>query len=189
MHRETLSVTAVWLLVHFAGLPAQNPPPLEPGARVSISAPDHGVRRLVGTFSGYDSGSIGIKPDNEQSSVWVPLNSVTRLQQSRGRKSNTRKGALIGSLVGGAFGAAAAAATYKECVSESWMDCFMQPESAGQAAAWGGLITGLLGAGVGALIGASEKTDRWEEVPVDRLRVSFAPQPDGRFAFGLSVAF
>ena len=36
---------------------------------------------------------------------------------------------------------------------------------------------------------ASIKTDRWEEVPLDRLRVSFAPQRDARFALGFSVSF
>jgi len=41
---------------------------------------------------------------------------------------------------------------------------------------------------VGAITGAFIKTDRWEEVPLDRLQVSFAPQRDG-FAVGLSVAF
>jgi len=33
------------------------------------------------------------------------------------------------------------------------------------------------------------KIDRWEEVPLDQLRVSFVPQLDGRFGFGLSVRF
>ncbi len=31
--------------------------------------------------------------------------------------------------------------------------------------------------------------DRWQEVPLDRLRVSVAPQRDGRFGLGLSVRF
>ena len=43
--------------------------------------------------------------------------------------------------------------------------------------------TGLVG---GIVMGALSKTDCWEEVPQDRLRVSFAPQRDG-FALGLSV--
>ena len=31
--------------------------------------------------------------------------------------------------------------------------------------------------------------ERWKQVPLDRLRVSVVPQPDGRFALGFSVAF
>ena len=53
----------------------------------------------------------------------------------------------------------------------------------------GGAGLGALGAGIGAIVGALIKTDRWEEVPLDRLRVSFVPQRGGRFALGLSVRF
>jgi hypothetical protein len=45
------------------------------------------------------------------------------------------------------------------------------------------------GAAVGLVVGAFTKTDRWEEVPLDRLRVSIVPQRDGRFALGVSVSF
>ncbi|MCZ6918777.1 MAG: hypothetical protein O7I93_18525 [Gemmatimonadetes bacterium] len=43
------------------------------------------------------------------------------------------------------------------------------------------------GAGLGILIGLVFRSDRWEEVSLDR--VSFAPQRDGRFGLGLSVWF
>ena len=183
MHRATLPLTAVWLLVHFADLPAQNPPPLEPGARVSISAPDHGVRRLVGTFSGYDSESIGIKPDDKQNSVWVPLTSVTRLQQVVGRKYNIVKGAWIGSLVGGTVGAVVGLiiSHYEDEPGVSY------PGTPPAAVMCGG-IGALLGAPIGGFIGAFVTSNRWEEVPLDRMRVSFAPRRDG-FALGLSVSF
>jgi hypothetical protein len=39
------------------------------------------------------------------------------------------------------------------------------------------------------MVGGSIKTDRWREVPLDRLRVGFAPQRDGRFGLGASVRF
>ena len=45
------------------------------------------------------------------------------------------------------------------------------------------------GAGIGGLIGAFVKTDRWEAVPLDQLRVSVVPQRGGRFALGLSISF
>ena len=45
------------------------------------------------------------------------------------------------------------------------------------------------GALIGVAIGGFIKSDRWEEVPLDRLRVSVAPQVDGRFALGFSVGF
>ena len=33
----------------------------------------------------------------------------------------------------------------------------------------------LLGAGIGALIGSASKTDRWETVPLDEIRVGLSP--------------
>jgi hypothetical protein len=39
---------------------------------------------------------------------------------------------------------------------------------------------------VGALLG-SNKVDQWEEVPLDRLRLSIVPQRRGGFSVGLSV--
>jgi hypothetical protein len=59
----------------------------------------------------------------------------------------------------------------------------------GFAAGAGFVVGGLGGALIGALIGSASKTDRWQEVPLDRLRVSLGPQRDGRFGLGASVRF
>jgi hypothetical protein len=48
-----------------------------------------------------------------------------------------------------------------------------------------GAAGGLVGLGIGALF----KTERWEEVPLDQLRVSVAPQPDGRLGVSVSLEF
>ncbi len=53
----------------------------------------------------------------------------------------------------------------------------------------GAAIGAGIGAVTGALVGFANKTEQWEEAPPDRLRVSFAPQRDGRFALGVSVRF
>jgi hypothetical protein len=47
----------------------------------------------------------------------------------------------------------------------------------------------VIGVAFGGGIGAVYKTDRWEEVPLDRLRVSIVPLRDGRLGFGLEVRF
>ena len=52
-----------------------------------------------------------------------------------------------------------------------------------------GLVGIPLGAVAGALLGRIFASDRWEQVPLDGLRVTFVPKRDGRFALGLSVAF
>jgi len=58
-----------------------------------------------------------------------------------------------------------------------------------ECVALGAAAFGVTGALVGLGIGALLKSERWEEVPLDRLRVNIVPQRDGRFALGLSVAF
>ena len=45
------------------------------------------------------------------------------------------------------------------------------------------------GMAIDGRLGASTKTDRWREVPLDRVRVSLGPQRDGRFGLGASVRF
>ncbi len=59
----------------------------------------------------------------------------------------------------------------------------------GTYAAVGGVIGGLGGLVAGALIGSAVETDRWVDVPLDRLRVSLGPQRGGGFGLGLSVRF
>ncbi len=49
------------------------------------------------------------------------------------------------------------------------------------------LIVSAIGAVAGGIVGYFIKTDRWEEIPLERLRVSLAPQRDGGFALGFSV--
>jgi len=51
------------------------------------------------------------------------------------------------------------------------------------------LIVSAIGAVAGGIVGYFIKTDRWEEIPLEGLRVSLAPQPDGGFALGFSVRF
>jgi hypothetical protein len=50
------------------------------------------------------------------------------------------------------------------------------------------VVGGALGM-IGGVLVARKPVDRWEEVPLGRLRLSVGPQRDGRFAFGASVAF
>jgi hypothetical protein len=99
-----------------------------------------------------------------------------------GLKSNWLLGGIVGGVAGFTIGYVGTMATTEET---SGGVLFTREEGAGMT----GSMVGLLGFGIGALIGAFVKTDRWEATPLDRLRVSFAPQRDGRFALGLSISF
>ncbi len=179
-----LSLAAsVALLAPFATLSAQQQPRVEPGARVRVSQCHSELRfngqrrnvceRSVGTLSTLSANTLEVA-DGADGLVFA-LASVTRFDVYSGRKSHLWVGAGIGLLAGAGAGAV------------TWTDCGMVDDS--QCRRYGALLFGGIGAVVGGVVGAFIwKTDKWEEVPLDRLRVSFAPKRDG-FAFGLSVAF
>jgi hypothetical protein len=138
-------------------------PPVEPGTRVRVSAPDLGIRNHVGALQVLNADSIVM-----EDGLMFPMASITQLDVSRGRKSWALLGAGVGLVVGAGLGGAIGAATGDE----------------GGIAVGGGLV----GFGLGTAIGAGIRSDRWDEVPLDRIRVSLV-QPDGRFGFGASVRF
>ena len=169
---------AVSLLVPFASISAQVPTQFEPGQRVRVTAPDCGVRRQTTTVEVLRGDSFALPRDTNRSSNPInhcPLASVTRLEVSRGRKSHSLEGLGLGWLVGAGVGAAVS-----DCdPSSSTQDiCEAVPIAVGAS----------VGLFIGTIFGALIKTERWEDVPLDRLRVSFAPQRDG-FALGVSVSY
>ena len=129
----------------------------------------------------------------------LALDPVTKLEVSRGRKSfGAGRGALIGGLVGAASGAIIGAANYEEpppCVPKALFDCSdflgwdrVSPTAAQAAVQWAA-FGAVAGYAIGRLLGSAMKTERWEEVPLDRLRLSLGPQRDGRLGLGASVSF
>jgi hypothetical protein len=47
----------------------------------------------------------------------------------------------------------------------------------------------MVGGILGGIAGAASSHEGWVQVPLDRLRVSFAPHRDGKFALGMVVSF
>jgi hypothetical protein len=92
----------------------------------------------------------------------LPLACVTQLEVHAGRTSASKSGAIIGGLTLGVL-FLVANATYYESGEEGY----------GRYVLGGWLVGTAIGAGVGWLIGSTIKSDRWEEVPLDQLRVSF----------------
>ena len=172
--RNIASLLAISLLIPCVTLSAQT---IKPGSDVRV---DVGLRSYQGRVRQLTADSLVMD------TVRLPLHSVTRIAVHR--RSHPWEGAFIGLLVGGIGGAAFGSASYEECVPEGWFDCMLAPQSEGQAAVLGGILGGSFGAAFGAVLGAGIKTDRWEEVPLDRLRVSFAPKRDG-FAVAMKVSF
>ena len=108
--------------------------------------------------------------------VSLPLTSIEKLEAQRGQRRSRGKGAVRGLLIGVGAGAALGALVGPGCCT-----------TRGDHALVGAIGLGVLGLGIGVAIGRT--TDRWEEVPLERLRVSLEAQRDGRFALGFSVRF
>lgn len=183
------------LLIPVECLIAQQPLPLEVGQRVRVShscttrsfarSTREDCQRDTGALALITADSVVLREDGA-TQVALPLTSTTRIEVRRGQHRRWGRGALIGGVVGGATGLALSVAwVADDCC---WANCGCSGQEApviAGATAVGFIGFGIIGAGIGALI----KTDLWEEVPLDRVRVSFAPQQDGRIALGLTYRF
>lgn len=176
--RPITCLVAVLAVVPLTRVTAQDPPPVTVGTRVRVTAPDLDIDKYDGTVTAVRSDTLTV------GTLQVPLASVTRLDVHQGRKGNVGKGAIIGTLVGVPTGLALGILYQQAC-----SDSIETGETCLALIPIGAVAVGLAGALVGGTIGALIKTDRWEEVPLDQLRVSVGPQRDGRFGFGALVRF
>jgi hypothetical protein len=179
MRHTVMCLITGFLLAPCAVLSGQEPPPVQPGDRVRVTALGCGLRRFETTVEALRGDALVLPGDPSRSSNPInncPFASVTRLEVPRGRKSHVLPGLGLGYLVGAVVGAAVS-----DCEPSSSTQgiCEAVPIALGASA---GLV-------IGAIFGALIKTDRWEEVPLDKLRVSLVPQRDGWFALGVSVRF
>lgn len=153
---------------------AQEPLSFEPGARVRVTAPGCGLRGGATGLSALRGDTLVLE------NTECPMATVTRFEVSRGQKSNLMRGAGIGfaaGVVGTLVGCLGGSCEF----GDNGVYTDLRPEFA--------IAVGLMGGVVGGIIGYFVKTERWEEVPLDRLRVSLTPQRDGQLALAFSVKF
>ena len=171
MLQRTAPIAAVLLLINSVqSLDAQT---VSAGERVRATIEEQSGK-LTGTLEEWGSDTLYVVPDGASQDVRaraISLSSLSRLEISRGQKSNAGKGALIGGgiglLLGGGMSIIAGSTVDTEVTSTDYL-----------------IFTGLVtvgGAGIGALIGSLIKSERWEEFPLDRLRLGIAPRSDGGF--------
>ena len=176
MNGSGRSITFVLICI-FGGAPteiaAQELLPLEPGVRVRVTAPDCGLSGWPTEFRALRADMLVLETTE------CPMASVTSLDVSRGQKSHARLGAGIGF-------AAVALGTVVYCKTVEFSGCVPYDSDLTLAFAF---IFGALGGVAGGITGYFIKTDLWEEVPLERLRLSLAPQREGGFALGVSVRF
>ena len=151
--------------------------------RVRITAPTALKGRITGSILSIDESSLTIETKKGKSPFVVPLQTVSRLEVSGGRRSRGR-GAGLGAAIG--FAAVGLYFGVLEARSECGLgfDFFSCDEPAPLAVGTGfGL---LLGAPLGALIGLLiPPGERWERTSLKRVSVGIAPAPRG---IGVSVS-
>ncbi len=156
-----------------AYLAAQQDSDLSAGTRVRLNG------RFVGTIFDFSSDTLVVWGGADGSSdTWlVSADEIERLEVSRGMKSNWKTGSWVGTLGGGAIGLLAGAAACEDSLF-SKEGCVAMSATAGM----------LVGIPIGTVVGALIKTERWEKVPMDIVRVSVVPRGGG-VTVGISIAY
>lgn len=148
------------LAVVAALVPGAAPAQVQAGQRLRIqtSAVDTPV---IGTLVRQSADTLFVQtPEGAQP---VGVRTIRRIDVSQGMGHAGRRGAAIGAAVGAVLGAVGGAASYQRCSDTN--TCFFNeplPEILG-----GTIAAAALGAGVGFLIGATQRSERWKRVALD----------------------
>jgi hypothetical protein len=178
-----LSTLCISLLVISAAptarLIAQSAVPVNVGERVRITTPaQRGAYRYVGRVVQVQGDSVTVRTSDSASRP-VAIAQITKLEVSAGKHGNGWRGTGYGTLIGIGAGAALGAATYtkSDCAGTTW---FCGDTGRGGDALAGGILGGLLGAGIGGLWGALHPTERWVARPLGSgTRVGITPSAHG----------
>jgi hypothetical protein len=150
---------------------------LEVGDRVRVTAPAFQAEPLVGTLQRLDGETCVQQVQADL--LCVPTSSLIKVELSLGVKSRATSGAIYGGLAGLAAGLVFVGAA---CNSAADVDC-------GTAALfWGGVGAGA-GALIGALIGSGNKSERWDNVPIESLHVAMLFRHERGTAFVVAVRY
>ncbi|HEY3121368.1 MAG TPA: hypothetical protein VGL15_12135 [Vicinamibacteria bacterium] len=134
--------------------------PVRAGDRVRIAATSLSETPVEGKVVDIDRTSLRLELPTSKAPVAVPLSSIRHLDVSRGRRSKVGRGALIGGASAAAFMSALAL-----IICTSGGDC----GDGGEIVRGVAYVT-VAGAAAGAAVGAAFHDERWELVPLERLR-------------------
>ena len=132
------------------------------GQRVRVKAPSISRHAFFGSIVRITADTLFVekKTLRKVRVAAVPIDAVTKLEISRGKRGNAGKGFVAGSLIGGVIG-----------VGFSKMKLF--GEEIGPAPIF---VFGGGGALIGICFGVMTSTDRWEVTSLKRLRLGISPQ-------------
>jgi hypothetical protein len=123
---------------------------LEAGTRVRVTLSTRS-ESIIGTVQGWSQEVLTVESDETREELAVPRDSLSSIERSQGMRSKARTGAVIGLVGGAGLGYAISACDYGPgCLDD--MELIVAP------------ALGLVGAGLGALIGAASREEVWMPV-------------------------
>ncbi len=143
---------------------------LTAGDKVRVTTEEE---RVVGYWVSSDATRLIINSEKSDEELALRLGAVSRLELSTGQKSKWLVGAGVGLGLGAAATAVFTAVFLAGFCSGSDTDC----DGSEYLTAFA--ILAVPPTIVGAIIGALIKVDRWETVPLNRIRVSLTPRGGG----------
>lgn len=192
MRRRRIAALAALLITAVAGPATAQEPGPQPGTRLRLTLPcdqlaqPSGARRASCRTEGILVHTRGdtILITEAGDSARYRLATVAKLEQLRGRRAHRLAGALMGLVVGAGvtYAVLSSGGSTAVCDQSANQDALEGTECAALVAA-GGLGGAVLGLGVGSLI----KSERWVEVPVQRLRVRVGARTDRGVALAIRL--
>lgn len=132
--------------------PARQADTLDPGDRIRVSVVTPTPRLYIGTYQARTDSTLQLQSGG--SPLTIPMTTVTRLEQSRGRKLSVA-GGVLGFLVGGAGGAALGCLANRD---DYGVFCGGQSDT---KVVVGAALGGAAGAALGAIV---FRRERWSPV-------------------------
>jgi hypothetical protein len=177
--RTTPFISAVLLLTGAHLVAAQTAPNLAAGSRVRVHVTGPKARVLAGRLISATPDSVRLLA--RQDTIALAIADVASLDVTKGRRTQTGKGALLGAGIGAGLGLVLGLAASAEGCSGFCTET--GPEEIGAAM----LLLGGVGGGIGALVGAASHTDRWVPAPRPWLVIR-VNHKDRRLGCGLRVS-
>jgi len=190
---EAAGLSSLVLIAVVGSLPAQEQAtPLRPGTRVRVTIPCEAAPRpaappgalcpVTGQLVNARADSLRIARDG--ATTGYSWSAVRRLEVSRGHRGHRLAGAAAGLLVGGgvSYLVLHSGGSTSLCDRSANQDAMSASECLGLTAAGA-----LVGAGLGAILGGVIRSERWQEVSTEPVRIGLLPGSSPRIV--LSIAF
>ncbi len=180
-------LTAGLVLATFFNLIAQEQMQIKPGDRIRVRIWSEPSKKYVGTLQTFVADTLVLQAKGETAPRLIPLASVKKFEFSKGKKSKIVTGAVVGFFGGAATGALVGLGLYpfvcegaeKEEDYFCGLAIFLEGSVVGASA-------GLL---LGTVIGATRRVDRWQAMPLERIRLGVSPYQNDGLLFSASFTF